>query len=185
MKKIECEITGITPLLMHSPQGMEVSVGLEKSLTRIKKKEYNTVQDAEKVAYRTKDGKLCVPARCLKASMINASSWFKIDKRSAKQVLAGGVMVEPYELLLNQKDYEIDLRTVVIQKKDRIMRARPRFDKWKLNFTIVYDNILISNPEILKVILVEAGKRIGLLDNRPQKFGDNGIFEVTKFKELP
>ena len=90
-------------------------------------------------------------------------------------------------LLLNSKDkpltkYEIDLRPVVIQKA-RIIRARPRLDEWRLKFTIVYNDNIISDTEVLNRILEESGQRIGLLDFRPQKYGDCGTFKIVGWKE--
>jgi len=132
---------------------------------------------------------LC-PAYCLKACFINAASWFKIGKQGMKPLIAGCTKIEPYDLVLTNgtskalKKYEIDLRPVVVQRA-RIMRARPRLDNWTLNFEIVYNEQIFSTTDSLekmKMILEEAGQRIGLLDNRPQKYGDNGCFKVTKWK---
>ena len=100
--------------------------------------------------------------------------------------MAGCSRIEPYQVLLLDskgkvlKVYEIDRRPVVVQRA-RIMRARPRVDEWKLKFNIIYNEELIGDTELLKSILEESGQRIGLLDNRPQKYGENGTFEVTKW----
>ena len=75
-------------------------------------------------------------------------------------------------------DYEIDLRTVVVQRQ-RIVRARPRIDKWKLKFKIIYDPTEL-HLDMLETIISEAGRRVGLLDYRPQKSGDCGTFDLVK-----
>lgn len=181
MKKIKVVLRGTTPLLMHSAQSMEQS-----SVKRNPAKQYDPVEDAEKVAYRNKKGELFVPARCIKACMLNAASWYKFGKKSAKQILAGCTRIEPYEVTLTNgkkkalKKYEIDLRPVVVQRS-RIMRARPRLDEWQLEFDIIYNEKTISDLQTIRMVLEEAGQRIGLLDNRPQKYGENGTFEVVKF----
>ena len=81
-------------------------------------------------------------------------------------------------------EYKIDTRPVVVQRA-RIIRARPLMKDWRLKFEIIYDDQLIgTTPQELdniRNVLEDAGKRIGLLDNRPQKYGENGTFEVTKF----
>ncbi len=84
---------------------------------------------------------------------------------------------------LGTKEYKIDLRPVVVQRA-RIIRARPCLDNWKLKFHLVYNDDVIQDIEILKSILEEAGQRIGLLDNRPQKYGENGCFKVVSFKSI-
>jgi hypothetical protein len=61
------------------------------------------------------------------------------------------------------------------------MRARPRIDEWRLAFRIIYNENLLSDTDLLNRVIEEAGQRIGLLDNRPQKYGENGTFKVIKF----
>ncbi len=175
MKEIDVEIRGTTPLLMHSTEAMTEAV-----MTKNPTKQYDAKEYAEKVAYRDKKGILYIPSRCLKACIINASSWYKFGRKSAKPIIAGCVRIEPYEISLNTKKYVIDLRPVVIQRA-RIIRARPRLDDWKLKFKLIYNEKMIQNTNLLKEILEEAGQRIGLLDNRPQRYGENGTFKITKF----
>ncbi len=176
MKKINVEIEGVTPLLMHSAQNMT-----RTSTTKNPAKQYDDEKEAENVAYRTKKGILYVPSRCLKACIVNASSWYKFGKKSAKPIVAGCTRIEPVEIELGTKTYEIDLRPVVIQRA-RILRARPRLDTWILKFTLLYNDEIINDTNILKTILNEAGQRIGLLDNRPQKYGENGCFKIKSWK---
>ncbi len=184
MKKIQVELEGETPIMMHSAHNMGKSTP-KKNPT----KEYDDEEEAEKVAYRTKKGELYLPSRCMKACFVNGASWYKFGNRGAKSIVAGCTKIEPYEILFLDdknkivKDYEIDLRPVVIQRA-RIMRARPKLDYWKVKFTIVYNDEIIKDTDILKKILAESGQRIGLLDNRPQKTGENGTFKVNKFKVL-
>ncbi|GAI19389.1 unnamed protein product, partial [marine sediment metagenome] len=64
----------------------------------------------------------------------------------------------------------------VIQRA-RIMRARPRFDKWELDFTIDFDDEIIGKDKVNE-ILTYAGQRIGIGDYRPLF----GRFIVTKFQ---
>ncbi|GAG79448.1 unnamed protein product, partial [marine sediment metagenome] len=71
---------------------------------------------------------------------------------------------------------------VVIQK-NRILRARPRLDTWKLNFDIIYHKEYVE-PTVLEKIVNEGGFKVGLLDYRPQKRGPYGTFQVTKFEVI-
>ena len=179
---IDCEIVGKTPLLMNSVKNLAEGVSE-------KKKTYDNKEEAEKVAYRNKAGYLMVPSRCLKASMLGAAAFYKVGRSTMKPIIAGCMTIEPFEIeLLNSKDkklkdYEIDLRPVVVNRGQRIMRARPCIEDWKLKFTLVY----IETPEqkveadIFRRILEKAGRSTGILDNRPQKYGENGTFRVAKF----
>lgn len=180
-KEIDVVIEGETPLLMHSAMGMVV-----QTVKKNPAKQYDPKVDAENVAYKTKDGYLFVPGRCVKAALLNAASWYKFGKKSAKPIIAGCTRIEPQEILLldkkggKLKEYEIDIRPVVVQRA-RIMRARPRIDDWGLSFRLVYNAELIQDTEILRLVFEEAGQRIGLLDNRPQKYGENGTFKLSKW----
>jgi len=179
---IDCEIVGKTPLLMNSVQNLAEGVS-------VKKKIYDHKEEAEKVAYRNKKGNLIVPSRCLKASMLGAASFYKVGRSTMKPIIAGCMAIEPFDIeILDSKGkkikvYNIDLRPVVVNRGQRIMRARPCIDDWKLKFTIVY----VETPEqkveadIFRRILEKAGRSTGILDNRPQKYGENGTFRVTKF----
>ena len=178
MRKIQVEITGVTPLLMNNPASMlEESSG---SSSRTAKRDYKA--DADKLAYKLKDGTLFVPAEAIKGTIINASAYMKFGKYSAKPMIAGGVIISPRQISLNTKKYDLDVRTVVIQRA-RVPKARPMLENWKINFEIEYDETLISSGDLLKPILEDAGKRVGLLDFRPQKFGNFGTFKVTKWQE--
>ncbi len=143
-------------------------------------RQYDDKVEAEKVAYRMKSKELYIPSRCVKACFVNGASWSKFGRKSAKPIVAGCTRIEPYEIGLGTKNYVIDKRPVVIQKA-RIMRARPRLDNWKINFNIVYNANIIKDTTVLNEIFEESGQRIGLLDNRPQKYGENGTFKITKW----
>lgn len=177
MRTIQVELQGVTPLLMHSAEGMTAEKA-KKNPGKV----YDNVKNAESVAYRNKDGQLYIPSRCLKSAIINAASWYKFGKKNAKPIIAGCLTIQPYEILLGTKEYTIDLRPVVVQRA-RIIRARPRLDEWKINFQIIYNEKMIGESTLIQEILEEAGQRVGILDNRPQKYGENGTFKVTKFED--
>lgn len=179
MKTIDVEIEGISPLLMHNIGSMAFeSIGSTSKKITTKP---SIEDEAEDSAYRKADGELYIPSRCVKAMLVIASTWYKVGKRSAKQFLGGGTRIEPYEIGLGTKKYEIDRRPVVIQGRNRIIRSRARLDKWKIKFSIIYNEDVFPNTDLIKTILEEAGMRVGLLDNRPQKGGENGTFKVINW----
>ena len=182
MKEIEVELKGIGEgLLMHSAAGMT-----QQKPTKNPAKAYNAEDDAEAVAYRNDKKELYIPARCIKACILNAASWYKFGKNSAKPIIAGCTRLDQSEIVLLDgkgkaiKEYDIDLRPVVVQRA-RIIRARPLIKEWRVKFKIVYNESIIADTSIIQSILEEAGQRVGLLDNRPQKYGENGTFAVIKF----
>ena len=183
MKKIRVELTGESSLLMNSPKGM-----LEpKDAIATKTKKVDVKKEAESVCYRTDKGFLFVPNTAIKGCVIGASAYKKLGKYSLRPLIAGGMRLPEEELILKDKngkalkDYEIDLRTVVIQRS-RIVKARPKIKNWKLEFGISYNENMLPDPMVIKTVLEEGGERVGLLDFRPQKTGELGTFKVTKFE---
>jgi len=183
MKTIDVEIKSTGALMMNNPQQMLLTEGTTKSrLQKVDPKE-----EAEKCAYRKKDKDLYVPSTAIFGTILNGSSFKKVGKFSAKSILAGNIKIEPEEISLGTKVYEIDIRTCVIsqgRKRNRIVRARPRLNQWKLNFKIIYNDKFIQDAGIIKSCLEDAGFRVGLLEFRPQNGGSFGTFEITKFKVL-
>ena len=179
MKTVKVEITGQTPLLMNNPKSM---IDSAKSSVRQTTKKYDLDEDAERLAYKKKSGELYVPSAAIKGTIVNAASYKKIGKYAAKPIIAGGVFIMEEELGLKTKKYNLDIRTVVIQKA-RVVKARPKVDKWKLAFELRYNEKMIGDSLIIKDILDEAGERVGILDFRPQKLGSFGMFKVTKWQE--
>lgn len=179
MKTINIEIEGTSPLLMNR---YNVEAELERQKGKRITKTYDSKEEAEKSAYWSKDKKnLIIPAMCLYASLLNASSFHKINRRSAKSILAGSIRILPDEISLGTSTYEIDVRPVVIQRA-RVLKSRAILSKWKASFEIAYNEKLIGDPEIIRTVLEEAGMRIGLMDFRPNKGGYYGCFKITKFK---
>lgn len=186
MKTIDVEIKG-NVLLMHNPKSMlDVQPATTK---RTEKVSYEN--EAEKSAYKTNKGELYIPSQALFSTILNGASFKKVQKYSAKSILAGNIRVEPEEvLILDSKGkimtkYETDLRTVVIQqgkKRNRIVRARAMVKNWSAKFKIIYNEQYIGSADIIEECLKDAGVRIGILEYRPQTSGNYGTFEVVRFK---
>lgn len=181
MKKINVTIRGTAPLLMNR---FNMENALEQAKGKRVNKTYDPQEEAAKSAYWSsgKKKELMIPAYCIYACILNASSWYKYQKRSAKSVIAGSLRIEPDEVGLGTDKYEIDLRPVVIQRA-RVLKARPVLKKWEATFTIVYNDKMINDTTILRQIIEEAGSRIGLLDWRHAKGGMFGGFEIIDWEE--
>jgi hypothetical protein len=181
-KKVIVEITGKTPILMNNPRSMMFEEEAKGSVVSTTRKR-DPVAEAETRAYRMKDGNLYIPAEALKGCLVNAASYKKFGKYSAKPIIAGCVQILPQQISLKTKDYDIDERTVVIRGRGRVIRARPMVDKWKLTFELEYDAGFIQSSNLIREILEEGGQRIGIMDFRPAKLGSFGMFRVTKWDE--
>ena len=100
-------------------------------------------------------------------------------KKTYKSYVFAGILIEPENILLNTNNgWEVDLKPVVINRS-RVIRARPRFDAWMLDFTVEINDPIIT-PSSLKQFIVDAGKYNGLLDFRPLY----GLFELLSYEKV-
>jgi len=182
MREVEefvVRIRGIRPLLMNNPEAIELE-------SKRKGKKLDPKEEAEHRLYKDPNGIICVPARNIKACIRDAAKEYKVPgkgKKTFKDYIKAGIIIEPefVPIITNgvdpEKAWKIDKSFVVVQGS-RILRARPRFDNWELEFTVkIIDPII--RPENLKEFLETAGKYVGLCDYRPEY----GLFEVIKFEK--
>lgn len=171
---IKCTIEGISPLLMNAFPMEPLPRGWEK---------LSPADQCINAEYRDESGELFVPGVAVQRCLINAAVYSKGKGRaSLMKPVAASVMISPEHIGLGVKKYDIDSRPVVIAAtKGRIIRHRPRFENWKISFEIEYDDELLSEAQVRQVV-DDAGKRVGLLDFRPEKKGPFGRFMVTEWK---
>jgi len=172
-KKAEVSIKGIYALLMHRFPEVPIEA-LEK-----KSKE----EQAELAAYRDPaSGNLIIPGVALQRCLVAAATYSKGKGRaSLEKQAAACMMVTPEHIDLGIKDFVIDARPVVIPAtKGRIMRFRPKIEKWGCKFEIEFDDTLLTETQVRKIV-DDAGQRVGLLEYRPAKKGPFGRFMVTNW----
>ena len=172
------QIKGTRPLLMHSCNSMLE----ENSGTTTRSKEYDPKIESEKALYKDRDGGIIVPSFCVLSCLKEAAKNYQIPgkgKKTFKNYIFAGVKIEPNDIpLISDNGWKIDLKTVVVNRS-RIVRARPRFDNWSLEFTIELADPIIT-PDNIKQIIIDAGRYNGLLDFRPLY----GLFELVSFKPI-
>lgn len=173
IKIIEITIKGKTPLLMHKFPLAPIEA-LEKKQPK---------EQAELAAYKDPDtDELYIPSVWIQRSLVNAATYSKGKGRASLQkVAAACLMVEPERISLGTKDFIVDSRAVVMPAtRGRIVRHRPRLDEWNCQFELEYEDTLLTENQVRKVV-DDAGQRVGLLDFRPEKKGSFGRFMVTKW----
>jgi hypothetical protein len=178
----EFRIVGVRPLLMHRPRLTD----MQPRRSEIPSPEQETME-----ALYTDGDLIVVPSINVKAMLRDAGRNHKIPQRRAtySAYIRAGIDIEPspYIPLLNPKtnqpyrvsegEWKVDVRSVVVQM-NRVLRARPRFDEWALEFRIVNLDPGLLKRDMIYRILVDAGKFYGLGDYRPEF----GRFKVEKFE---
>lgn len=185
---IKVKIKGITPLLMnrfHEELQVKASSGTSAALGSGSKG--TPREQAAKKVYCDEDGNLMIPGPNIFSAIIAAGSFHKAGKSKITTVksslIPAGVALQEINCMLGRKSFEVDSRSVVIPATGgRIMCHRPRLDEWQLSFTLDVDTEMFS-PALVRQIVDDAGKKVGLGDYRPARKGPFGKFTVIEWRE--
>lgn len=183
---VHVTIEGTTPLLMNRfTEEAEVKVSSGISAVSIGTKGTPREQAAKK-AYSDDDGNLYIPGPNIFSCLIQAGKFHKSGKSkvttSKSSLVPAGMALREVVCPLGTKDFEVDSRSVVIPATGgRIMAHRPRLDNWSLSFSLEVDESMFS-PEFVRLLVDDAGRKIGLGDFRPDRKGPFGKFVVTEWK---
>lgn len=182
MKNLKVTWKGITTLIMHSCQCVNPLHPISKELKKYTSKRNKTDEDLitisnlewEAGAY-WKDGLgLYIPAENVEATIRNGAKMNKKGKDVERYTNVTDLYI-PFdygenltkEELIQNFEYR-DTRIMTVQRS-RVLRTRPRFDKWSITFNLMYDEGKINVETIINAMEV-AGQYVGLCDSRP-KYG--------------
>ena len=190
--KINVTIKGITPIIMNRfTEENEVSVTGGTSAVQIGDKGTPRAQ-AEKKRYADKEGNLFIPGPNIFACLINAGKFHKVGKSKVttqkSSLIPAGITVEEIVVPMSngnggKPQWEVDSRSVVIPSTGgRIMCHRPRVDEWGAKFSLDVDTEMFQ-PNFVRKLMDDAGKKVGLCDYRPERKGPFGRFVVTGWQE--
>jgi hypothetical protein len=174
MAKAKVTIEGTSALLMKRYPEVPIE-GFEKK---------PPLEQAEISAYRIPGSKeLYIPGVAIQRALVGAATYSKGKGRASLQKLAAAcLIVQPEEVGLGIDKFTLDSRPVVMPAtKGRVMRHRPRIDKWKATFGLEWDETLMSEDQI-KRIVDDMGKRVGLLEFRPACKGPYGRCKILKWE---
>jgi len=152
------KIHGVKPLLIHAPFG----IGDKPKLRRGEHLEPKV--EAEGYLYKDGEGKIVIPAMNIKACIREAGRNYKVSgrKSSFASMIKAGLEIRPMAIpLIYNNEWKVDTRPVVVQRQ-RILRSRPRFDEWGLEFEVINKDPTVIHKETLRNIVADAGKYYGL-----------------------
>lgn len=189
MKKVRVAVTvrGITALLIHRfAEQSEQNAGARRVTVSVSDPRI----EAEKSAYKRPDGTYYISAFAIIGCMRGAGGGHKMkgSRKSLRFVVPSAIMVDTDAITIldldgkPSKGFEVDSRPVTIPAtKGRIMRHRPRWNSWKLAFSLEIDTDMLS-PDDAQMLLTEGGSAYGVGDFRPEKCGPFGRFMVESWK---
>jgi hypothetical protein len=187
--KVAVTIQGLTPLLMNRfTEAAEVAISGGTAVTYRGDRGTPREQAAPK-AYRQDNGSLFLPGSNILACLVSAGRFTKAGKSKLTtlktSLIPAGIAVEELLCPLTDHqseqltDFEVDSRSVVIPSTGgRVMCHRPRVDKWRCAFTLDVDETMFS-PNLVRAVVDDAGKKIGIGDFRPERKGPFGRFAVV------
>jgi hypothetical protein len=186
---IEIEVSGITPLICNaftdaaaesSSSGQRgASAGIDRGSPQ---------EIAESKLYKGLDGKPMIPSPNLMCALVGGGQYTKIGKKQVTtaraSMLYSCLNIEAAEIpLIHKQPWKVDTRAVRIPSTGgRILAHRPMFDDWMLVFEVELDTSIL-NVKLLRQVIDDAGKRVGLGDFRPSTKGPYGRFVVTRWIE--
>lgn len=174
MKSVSVTVEGLSALLMHAYPMVPIEAIEKKS----------PEEQAELAAYRDPETKeLYVPGPAMQRALVNGATYSKGKGRAnLSKIAAACLLVNPERISLGEKRYAVDTRPVVVPAtRGRVLRHRPRLDKWRVSFEIEFDENLITKDQVRRIV-DDTGSRVGILDFRPEKRGPFGRFSVVNWE---
>lgn len=184
MKERTYKIQGVAPLIIHNARLSDPLDKWAKLVAEITRKKKKTEADLMEMArrewfgglYLNDAGKVVIPGSNLERMIRDAATKSKMGM----QVQAGVIIPEFDGFVLKFPDNgkKMDtlwangshsLRASCKLRQSRVIRTRPCFLTWALEFTVQFDEELL-NPKQIDEFVVLAGRIIGLGDWRP-KYG--------------
>lgn len=183
MKKLHVELKGINTLMMHSPKTVNPLHPLAIEIKKYTSKRKKTEEDLQRISelewesglYYDEMNGLHIPVECLQKTLENGAKLFKAGKDIQRYVqftgavapLDIGVLFDLEKMRHDMKYY--DVRTVAVMRA-RVIRTRPRFDVWRCEFDLLFDEEHIDVSVIARAF-ENAGAYIGLCEARALGYG--------------
>lgn len=179
MKSISITLTGTAPLMLHNERlanPRDPYTTALKKLTAQKKKTEDVLQQIAKLEWEAglyvDNDRVVMPADNVLACIKEGARKRKLGKQAQAGVFAECASFEidydgPKDIpgLWDDGNF-FDYRSVKVQQS-RCMRARPRFNAWKLKVRLAFDPEVISAEDLVEAIET-AGAVVGLCEKRPQ-----------------
>jgi hypothetical protein len=185
---IAVTITGITPLLMNRfTDEAEVATSSGHSPSMVGGSRGTPREQAERTAYRDPTtGDLFLPGPNVFAALIDAGRFHKTGRAKVTtqktSLVPAGISVVDLAIPLGTREFEVDSRRIVNPATGGArLRHRARLDTWSAAFTLEVDEEVFA-ADFVRLLLDDAGKKVGIGDFRPAKRGPFGRFVVTAWE---
>jgi len=189
-------IQGVVPTILCNGQTSDPLNKFAKALKKITSKKNKTEEDHKEMAklefmacmYVDEKGHPCWPSDNLEAMIIKAAAKSRkgTDAKSAVFIESHAPLMydgpKTPEALWKHRTMDANpfvLRASVVVNRNRVMRTRPIFRDWALQFDVHFLIDMFERDQVID-ILETAGRVIGLSDWRPKY----GRFNVVKAESI-
>jgi len=187
LEKKKVKIEGTVPLIVHNIALADPLNPIVKEIKKISAKKKKTDDDHQAMArlefqgglYMDENDVIVMPAECLEGCLVSGSKKARLGQKFKSAMFIDDASIKftfdgPTKWEKRFEDKNCVSRAAVRVQAARVMRTRPAFRNWTIEFTILY------NPEIIDAgdvdnALEAAGSQCGLCEWRPRF----GRFEVV------
>lgn len=183
MKKLHIELKGTGTLMMHSPKTVNPLHPLALELKKYTSKRKKTEDDLQKISeleweaglYYDDVHGLHIPTECLQKTLENGAKLFKAGKDIQRYVQFPDAFAPlnigaKFDIEKMKKDMNyFDVRAVAVMRA-RVIRTRPRFNVWRCEFDILFDEEHID-VSVIGRAFENAGQYVGICEARSLGYG--------------
>ena len=193
---VKFKIRGVMPTIMHNGQTSDPLNSYAKDMKKLTSKRQKSDSDHMDLAklewyaalYVDEQNRPCWPGENIEAMLVAAAKKNRMGPSAKSGLFIDGNSVVQHDGprtadgLWKFKKFENNpyiSRVPVVVNKSRVMRTRPIFNNWTLEFTVHYMPDIINKEDVISFVN-RAGKMIGLSDWRPKY----GRFEIESTEEI-
>jgi hypothetical protein len=188
-RSLRVKVKGVSSILMHNEQLADPTNPIARAMKEITSKRKKTDSDYQALAdlewqgglYLDEKNRPVIPGEIIEATFIAGARKLRLGEQSKSAIVCDDNWPLAYEgpktadKLKPLPQFRSTMGVVV--NRSRVMRTRPIFSNWSLEFDLQYDDESL-NLEQVKQVLGIAGKQCGFCDNRP-KFGRFEVLKIT------
>lgn len=188
--EIRVTIQGDSPLLTNRFTEANAEAVEKGTSMSIRGSKGTPREQAQMKLYVDSKQKPVIPGPNIFRAIIDAGRFHKTGKTQLttgkSSLVPAGMSLVEIECPITNYEYgsphwEVDSRSVVNPATGgRMMAHRPRFDAWRIKFTLQVDETMFDE-RIARLLVDDAGKKIGLGDFRPARKGPFGRFTVISW----
>ena len=183
MRKLHVVLNGTSPLVEHSPKCVNPLHPIAKEMKKYTSKKKKTEEDLQTISdleweagvYWDDNIGLVIPNECLAATFLAGAKMNKNGSAFQKYVHIIDSLApldvgetQDYDTMKTDPRFR-DVRSVCVMRA-RVVRTRPRFNTWRTEFDMMFDENKIDS-DVIALAIENAGNYVGLCEMRDMGYG--------------